>query len=296
MFFPSEQLLTLQESIATGSFETTATQLHITPSAVSQRIKSLEELVRQPLVIRSHPLRPTRAGGVLLRLAKQVESLTQDAQRELGMGTSAPSVPIAVNADSLASWVLRAVAPLADRAYLEFHRADEHHTGRLLRDGEVLAAITTEPADLPGSEVIPLGSMRYVPLASPGFLARWRHGAGVGWLRKAPRIDFDTDDTLPLQALRSVGVVSTAKHLVPSSEALTAAVRAGMGWSMVPEANLQPGALDDLRPVPGLTPIEIPLWWQQGRTPSDELQEVASAIIGGAKGALRRGPTAPTPR
>ena len=61
-----------------GSFEAAARRLHITQSAVSQRIKAMEEQSGRVLVRRSKPIEPTEAGAVLLRLARQLELLTAE--------------------------------------------------------------------------------------------------------------------------------------------------------------------------------------------------------------------------
>ena len=44
-----------------GTFEAAARHLHITPSAVSQRIRALESEVGQVVVQRTTPCRPTAA-------------------------------------------------------------------------------------------------------------------------------------------------------------------------------------------------------------------------------------------
>ena len=58
----SVQLATFQAVVETGSFEAAARQLHVTPSAVSQRIKALEGSVGQVLVRRAKPCTATAAG------------------------------------------------------------------------------------------------------------------------------------------------------------------------------------------------------------------------------------------
>lgn len=55
------QLATFQAVIEGGSFEAAARTLHVTPSAVSQRIKALEQAVGQVLVRRRTPS-PKRSG------------------------------------------------------------------------------------------------------------------------------------------------------------------------------------------------------------------------------------------
>ena len=101
-------------------FERAAQRLSITQSAVSQRLRTLEAQVGQPLVVRSRPLRLTEAGKVLLRFARQLQALRVDVARELGERVAPQSrLAIAVNADSLATWVLPALDGLVQQGLRE---------------------------------------------------------------------------------------------------------------------------------------------------------------------------------
>src|ERR1700712_1596519 len=106
MEFDLLQLAALSAAVTEGTFDAAARVLHVTPSAISQRIKALEVSVGRVLLVRSKPIQPTAAGQALARLAGQVSALTADVAAELG-GDGAPDravvVPLAVNADSLAT-------------------------------------------------------------------------------------------------------------------------------------------------------------------------------------------------
>src|SRR5690606_29286252 len=134
------QLRTFATVLDEGTFEGAAAVLRVTPSAVSQRIKSLEQHVGQVLLRRTRPVSATAAGEVVMRLARQVARLEQDASEELGLGADTGSyatIPLVVNADSMSTWMLRALArmPVRYRALFELHREDEFHSTDLLRDG-----------------------------------------------------------------------------------------------------------------------------------------------------------------
>ena len=159
--FDVEQRRALAKIADGGSLDAAARALHLTPSAVSQRLRALEGAAGRVLVVRSRPVRMTEHGERLLRLARQIVLLEQDAARELGRGAAdaagetaagsdaagATALTVAVNADSLATWFLPAVAPLAaDGVALRIHREDERQTDRLLRSGEAMAAVTIEAA------------------------------------------------------------------------------------------------------------------------------------------------------
>ncbi len=107
-----DQLEALGAAVAEGSFDAAAARLHVTPSAISQRIKALETSVGRVLVIRSRPVRPTASGQTLLRAARQIEAVAAEAGRELGEEGEdrMPRIALAVNADSLATWLPPALA------------------------------------------------------------------------------------------------------------------------------------------------------------------------------------------
>ena len=79
-----QQIAAFAAVIELGSFDAAAERLHVTPSAVSQRIKALEQRVGQVLVIREKPCVATPAGVPLLRLAVQTALLESEALAEMG--------------------------------------------------------------------------------------------------------------------------------------------------------------------------------------------------------------------
>src|SRR5215218_6453985 len=179
MDFDLAQLRALDATVREGTLEAAARVLHVTPSAVSQRLRALEIAAGRVLLVRTKPVQVTGSGEAVLRLARQVALLTADAARELGddsAGDRLPRLPIAVNADSLATWVLPALAPLAAEHTFELHREDQERTGALLRGGAVMAAITAEADPVPGCAVTRLGGMRYRPMAARDFAGTWFPG------------------------------------------------------------------------------------------------------------------------
>ena len=126
-------LRTLAVAVRLGTFEAAARELHVTPSAVSQRIKALETRIGRVLLHRVKPLEPTEAGLVLVRLATQTELLEREAVAELveepdASGTSYASLPIAVNADALYGWFVDALAEVQSRHRVVFEVVREDHT------------------------------------------------------------------------------------------------------------------------------------------------------------------------
>jgi LysR family transcriptional regulator, chromosome initiation inhibitor len=294
MKWDPDQLEALAAAVAEGSFDAAARRLHVTPSAISQRIKALETSVGRVLLIRSRPVRPTTSGQTLLRVARQIETVIEDANRELGENGAEelPVVALAVNADSLATWLPAALAAVEPAVAFDLRRADETRTAQLLRDGSVTAAVTASARPVPGCTVQPLGRMRYRPRASVGFVERWfTRGATPASLARAPVVVFDRADELQDRYLRrrSRRRLQPPRHYVPGSTAFVEAVRLGLGWGMVPDLQAMDGPEMINFDPEGAT--DVSLFWQQWRLRSATLDRVASAIRAQAELALE----SPTP-
>ncbi|MET9960390.1 LysR family transcriptional regulator ArgP [Streptomyces sp. NPDC006326] len=302
---PLDQVRTLLAVVDEGTFDAAAAALHVTPSAVSQRVKALEQRTGRVLLMRTKPVRATESGQVVVRFARQLARLERDARAELGMaqdGGGPVRLPIAVNADSLATWFLPALVrvPQDPPVAFELRREDESHTTALLREGRVMAAVTSSPDPVAGCSVRRLGLARYLPVASPDFVARHLPaGPGAGpepaqALRRAPVIVFDRRDVLQDSFVRSLtgdpeAAASPLRHHVPTSEGFRDAVASGLGWGLVPEPQAEPllraGALVLL--VPG-RPLDVPLYWQQWKLDSPALSKTAQVIARAAAEALRQ--------
>ncbi len=285
------QLRALAAVVDHGTLESAATALHVTPSAVSQRLKALERAVGAVLLQRSRPVTPTAAGRPVLRLARQLEVLARDADVSLATGAGPPQVRLAVNADSLATWTLAALAPVAGRVQLAFLREDEGHTTDLLRDGTAMAAITSQRAAVQGCTVEPLGAMRYRPIAAGPFVERWfARGVTPSALAVAPMVAFDARDRLQSDRLVAAGVGAGAPpvHTVPASTQFSEAIRLGYGWGMLPDLEHRTWEGVDLSAVPGsaLTPHDVQLYWQQWSLQTPSLDEVAAGVRAGAAACL----------
>ncbi|HIE4140380.1 TPA: ArgP/LysG family DNA-binding transcriptional regulator, partial [Stenotrophomonas maltophilia] len=191
------QLAAFAAVLEEGSFEAAARRLSISPSALSQRIKALEDRLGQVLVVRQAPSRPTAAGEALLRRVRPMQALEAEALAELlperGSDAARTPIPLAVNDDSLDTWFVPAIADLHQRhGYLfDLRMDDQDHTLQLLRDGSVLGAVTAESQPVKGCNVHPLGAMRYHAVASPGFARQYfRDGMQATALASAPMLVF----------------------------------------------------------------------------------------------------------
>lgn len=296
MALDSTQLRTFATVVAEGSFEAAARLLHVTPSAVSQRIKALEETVGQVLVSRSKPCRATVAGRPLVRLAGQWALLEQEALAEAGTappdGTGPTRITVVVNADSLATWFLPALIGLRSAGVtFDIHQDDQEHTAELLRDGTAMAAVTAQREPVQGCRAQRLGAMRYRPLAAPELAARaFPNGLTTEALATAPMVVFNRKDQLQHRFIAQVTGrdLDPPVHYVPSTSGFNEAIRLGLGWGMVPEQLLhdEPDAgryvdLADDRYV------DVPLYWQHWRLDSALLGELTAAVRATAAATLR---------
>ena len=296
-----------------GSFERAAQLLSITQSAVSQRLRALETQVGQLLVVRSRPLRMTEAGKVLLRYARQLQALRADAARELGASQMREErLPIAINADSLATWVLSALDPFVHAGQregygLELIVDDQDFTHDRLREGEVLGCVSTVSLALRGCTCQPLGRMRYIAAASPTFVAQvMPEGLNEANFAKLPFIVFNRKDDMQAQwvaAAMGVREPRLKERFVPSSEAGARAAVMGWGVAVIPEllarTALDTGALLAIRPE---VTIDVALYWHQWKLAGSAeaaagaaaplarpglMEQIGQALIIGARSALR---------
>lgn len=292
MKLPPDLVATVAAAVDAGTLEAAARSLHITPSAVSQRIRSLEERIGRTLLVRTKPLRATEAGEAIVRLARELALLEHDTLRALGLDGEGPArLALAVNADSLATWFLPALARIvADGdVAIELHRDDQDHTARLLADGSVSAAITSQSAAVVGCTVTALGVMPYRACATPAFVERWfPDGVTRDALTAAPVIEYDRRDDLQSRWLRAHGapVTDQPRTFVPASHDFAAAVRAGIGWGMLPPLQADgPIAAGEIVLVDA-EPIAVPLYWQQWDLRSPLLDRVANIVVDEARRAL----------
>ncbi|MEU7528764.1 LysR family transcriptional regulator ArgP [Saccharothrix sp. NPDC042600] len=272
-----EAVRTLLAVVDEGTFDAAAKALHVTPSAVSQRIKALEQRTGRVLLIRAKPARLTESGAAIARYGRQLALLEQDTAGALGLAETPTAIQVAVNADSLNTWFRKVVQELAgdDEITLSVLRDDQDHTAEALRQGLVVAAVTSMPEPVQGCSVRPLGSMRYHAVASRSFARRWR---GVA-LDEVPVVVFDEkDDLQDAFCHRITGKpASSRRYLLPDGPVFEDAVTAGAGWALLSEHQVaRHRALVLLYPD---SPVDVPLYWQQWKLDSSLLQRVASLVF-----------------
>lgn len=277
--------------VQTGSFEKAALALHVTPSAISQRVKQLEERLGAVLILRGNPCTATEKGEWVCRHMEHVGMLESELFSQLPALLSSDEVSsrvtlhIATNADSLGTWFLKAVSTFTHQSGFLLNVAvdDQDHTAEWLQRGRVLAAVTSFEKPVQGCRVTPLGFLRYHATASPAFIDRYfPKGVTETELAQAPALTFNQKDRLQQQWISQVFGASIVHptHWLPSTQSFVDAALLGMGWGMNPALlvrnHLAEGRLVEL--VAG-TPFDIPLFWQVNRLAADRLKSLTDAVV-----------------
>lgn len=252
---------------------------------MSQRIKALEQHVGQILVVRERPCKATAAGIPLVRLAAQTAMLESEALSEAGVEISTERrVAIAVNADSMATWFPAVLSAGLDVLF-DIRIEDQDLSSRLLREGVVMGAVTTERVAVPGCRVRRLGAMRYIPVASPAYFARYlADGFTADAVAAAPSLAWSREDGLQDQLVYKAfrRKISRRVHYVPSTEGFATAVSSGLGWGVCPDLLAEHAlATGEFVRAADLY-LDVPLFWQSWKLDSALAQIVSDAVVAAA--------------
>lgn len=278
-----------------GGFDRAARALHITQSAVSQRVKLLEEQTGQILIARTTPPRATAAGRKLLKHYLQVKRLEDDLAGEMDetRDEQFTSIAVGLNADSLATWFPDAIHPFLTEqsVLLDIRVDDQDQTHRLLKDGDVVGCISTREQPLQGCRIHYLGCMTYHMLATPEFAGRcFPQGLTKDEACRAPAVIYNRKDELHHKLFRkALGMVPDPipSHYVPSSEKFAEFIAMGIGYGMLPHQQsatlIKSGRLVDL--APGYS-VPVQLYWHCWNLKSRLLQKLTEHLIISAKALL----------
>jgi len=272
-----------------GSFERAARELNVTPSAISQRVKLLEERMGSVLVKRGNPCVATASGALLCRHTERVQVLEAELAGPLpalpgAHGQRWPTLRVAVNDDSVGTWFVDAVAGfcIEREMLLDLVIDDQDHTARLMREGSVQGAVTTEAEPVQGCRSTRLGRMRYRAVCAPEFRARhFPDGPTRDALRRAPCVYFNPKDELQTRFMRKItrAEVNPPLHWVPHVDGFVRMCVAGLAWGMCPERMVRPhlarGELVELLPE---RPLDVDLYWQSWRLAIGWLDDFGLAL------------------
>lgn len=236
-----EALYTVQEL---QSFESAAKKLHITQSAVSQRIKGLETYYGEPVLIRTLPYKPTPIGESLISHYKRICMLEESLKQQLAHAAIKPHVSIALNRDSLETWFLDLIEDtnIFNNITLEIIADDQELTLDYLRKGLVSACLSTSEKGIIGGNVTFLGNMEYLLVASPQFIKRYFSDKDQKkCLIDSPAIKFDKNDKLHeryLEKYFGLNGEGVNFHVVPSVRGFKKFALLGYGYGLIPKIDI----------------------------------------------------------
>ncbi|MCL1144602.1 LysR family transcriptional regulator ArgP [Shewanella sp. 10N.261.52.F9] len=293
--FDYAHLKALSIVVSQGGFDKAAKHLFISQSAVSQRIKQLEDKIGQSLLVRTNPVRATETGKRLLRHYSQVQLLESELRSE--MDVDDPSLPtivkIAVNADSLATWFLPALVDVfkQHKWLLELIVDDEAYTHNLLKNGEAVGCVTTSQIALSGCSSEFLGNMEYLCVATPEFADQYfQSNDPIEEVARAPAVVFSTKDKLHDKFVNfyfGISDKSWREHKIPSSESFLEAIKMGLGYGLVGHLQakdlLESGELIEIFPDKRM---QVPLYWQHWNIKAKQTSIVYRSLAASAQQAL----------
>ncbi|MGI9281926.1 MAG: LysR family transcriptional regulator ArgP [Endozoicomonas sp.] len=268
--------------ITHGSFEKAAQVLSITQSAVSQRIKLLEQRIGRPLLIRTSPVKPSPIGRQLLRHAQQVQSLENQLMKNLSgdKTVSWQTVRLAVNADSLATWLPAVLQGLFNEGILtELTVDDQDVTTDYLKEGEVMGCLASSAKVVQGCRCDFLGNMEYIAVATPAFYQTFHSKP----FSQIPTVHFGRQDELQNRFLKKYFQLEPGQfpaHVLPSVEAILQAARSGIAYGIVPRMQALPHLIDEelVEMTPGKS-LSVPLYWHYWQLETAVLKKVSALMM-----------------
>lgn len=244
MTYPLQALRTFVEVGQRKSVKAAAQALHVTPGAVSQQIRVLEDRLGVVLLERERlGMRLTEAGASVFPRLREAFLQIDQAMHDLESTKARRSLTVSTVATFAASWLV----PRLGR-FKQLHPDIEirvEATSELvdLRRDRVDVALRHGLGDYPGLEVLPLMAPVLTPVASPGFLKA--HGAVIheaGDCLSYPLLHDGDRADWPLW-LKAHGVADDMRaergSAFDDDFLLIRAAEAGQGLALVPQAYAQ---------------------------------------------------------
>lgn len=278
--------------IMEGGFDKAAKKLFITQSAVSQRVKLLEDQMGQLLVTRTTPLTATVAGQKLIKHFQKVCILENEIADAIGgeRESKNTTISIGVNADSIATWFVEAVKPaVLDRnVLLDIRAEDQEQTHQLLKNGDVIGCISSHAEAFQGCSVDSLGFTKYRLVASPLFMDKWFHsGVTFDQFSIAPGLLFNRKDDLHNKFFDMAFGRRPADipcHFLPSTEKFVDYITSGIAYGVLMDQQcdqlIKEKKLVEL--FPSVT-IDVNLYWHRWNLSSKVIDGFSKVLIRNAK-------------
>lgn len=278
-----EALYTIQEL---QSFEAAAKKLHITQSAISQRIKGLETYYGKPVLTRTLPYRATELGKQLIGHFRRICLLEEDLEKQLETSRIKPRISIALNRDSLETWFLDLIeeTDIFNELVLEVIADDQELTLDYLKNGLVSACLSTSEKEIIGGRAHFLGNMEYALVASPGFVKKhFSEGSSKECLSKATALKFDRNDNLHeryLEKFFNLDGKELNYHIIPSVSGFKKFALLGYGYGLIPKIDIIEELKKKLLVQLYIEKVwKIPLYWHYWAVDSKFYQKFNADII-----------------
>jgi len=277
-----------------GSFVDAGKVLGMSAIGVARRIEKLEKRLGAKLLHRK-PTRTSKAGAVLCNYAREIisrENLFVSEQRQQGLQPFevSPSLKIAVDHHSLNCWfqkVLESHIGSNEGHSYDVMISDQDHSLDLMKSGKIIAAITSEKDPIHGFKSYHLGSMEFVPVASPLFKQRYFcDGVTAQTISLAPALRYDSNDALILQWTNNTfdDAVKLIAPRLPSTKAILGSCLAGDGWAMLPNSRIKDALSEGtlVKLLDGEALVKE-LYWHVSSIMIDEIITLTNAIRTSAK-------------
>jgi LysR family transcriptional regulator (chromosome initiation inhibitor) len=277
--------------ITEQGFEKASLKLNITQSAISQRIKLLEEQTGQVLIVRSTPPKATVHGKKLLKHFQMVAHLENELNNDFFYEEKSDfrKISVGVNADSLATWFMDiCYSFLDDKKYIIDIRVDDQdETDKMLKNGEVSGCIGSKKIFVQGCKTVCLGKMKYRAAASKTFVKKYfKKGFTLNSVEKAPLVLFNRKDRLHDNFLKMVferEILNLPSHFIPSSEKFLEFILKGYAYGIVPEHQAEKffenGSLLQLTEIT----FDVPLYWNCWNIKSEIIDDFTKTLLKNTK-------------
>jgi LysR family transcriptional regulator, chromosome initiation inhibitor len=223
-----------------GTVHAAAQSIHLTQTAVTQRIKMLEQKLGITLFIRSRRgMTLTSEGEALHRYCQQVAELSGQLKADLhGLGTKNDiRIRIAAPTSIMRSRIIPNCLPIMKKfpgMKVSFIIDDANHLHYRLKSGEAEFVILSPEQIFDEVRSKPLRSEKYVMLCS----SAWKTRTLRNIIEEEPIIDFEEDDCMTFNYLKAYHLFNYAKkarHFVNNTESLAYLISAGIGYGVLTE-------------------------------------------------------------
>lgn len=257
--------------VETGSFEKAGRKLCISQSAISQRIRLLEERLGKILIVRERPCKPTPFGAELYAYLQRASILENSFLKNItDKNTKFRRLPIAASIGTFESLLFPILAKycLFESLTIDIKIDTLSNTVDLLKKGEVQACVTSEPEMISGCSSVHLGNMVYCIVASESFIEKWfKNGINRESLRNAPSVLFNENEKIHFDFLEThFGLTKNMIpfHIIPSSDSYIAGLSYDLGYGLIPKCKLSQKVWDlGIKEISSEYRISIPLYWHQ---------------------------------